>query len=99
MGDLERSEWKSPRNMLDTTSPNALTAPIHDRMKVILDPHCYDLWLDPRTTDTAVVSEFLKPFDARLMSCFPVSSRVNHRTNDDAECSAPVEITQPQGSL
>ena len=82
-----------------TTSPNALTAPVHDRMPVILDPHCYDLWLDPSTIDAAVVSKFLKPFDARLMSCFPVSSRVNRTANDDLECSAPVEITQPQGSL
>jgi putative SOS response-associated peptidase YedK len=33
-----------------TTGPNAVTAPVHDRMPVILDPHCYDLWLDPGTT-------------------------------------------------
>ena len=82
-----------------TTTANALTAPVHDRMPVILDPRCYDLWLDLGTTNTSVISEFLKPFDARLMRCFPVSSRVNRPDNDDAECSAPVEITQPQGSL
>jgi putative SOS response-associated peptidase YedK len=68
-------------------------------MPVILDPQCYDLWLDPRITDPAVVSEFLKPFDADLMNRFPVSARVNRPTNDDPECSAPVEIIQPQGSL
>jgi putative SOS response-associated peptidase YedK len=33
-----------------TTTANALTAPVHDRMPVILDPHCYDLWLDPGAT-------------------------------------------------
>ena len=82
-----------------TTTPNAITAPVHDRMPVILDRQCYDLWLDPGTTDTSVISEFLKPFDARLMNCFPVSSRVNQTANDDAECSAAVEITQHQGSL
>jgi len=82
-----------------TTSANALTARVHDRMPVILDPHCHDLWLDPGMTDTTVIGEFLKPFDASLMSCFPVSSRVNRSANDDAECSAPAEITQPQGSL
>jgi putative SOS response-associated peptidase YedK len=68
-------------------------------MPVILDSHCHDLWLDPGATDTIVISEFLKPFDARQMSFFPVSSRVNRTANDDAECSAPNEITQPQGSL
>jgi len=60
-----------------TTTANTLTAPFHDRMPLILDPQCYDLWLDPGTTDTTVISKFLKPFDARLMSCFPVSPRVN----------------------
>jgi hypothetical protein len=55
--------------------------------------------LDPGTTNTTVISEFLKPFDARLMSCFPVSSGVNRPANDDPECSALVEIPQPQGSL
>jgi len=35
-------------------------------MPLILDPQCYDLWLDPGTTDTTVISKFLKPFDARL---------------------------------
>jgi putative SOS response-associated peptidase YedK len=82
-----------------TTNPNAVTASVHDRMPVILDPQYYDLWLDPGITDTTVVSEFLKPFDASLMHCVPVSSRVNQTTNDDPECSAPVEIVQSQGSL
>ncbi len=80
-----------------TTTANTLTAPFHDRMPLILDPQCYDLWLDPGTTDTTVISKFLKPFDARLMSCFPVSPRVNRPAHDDPECSAPVEITRPQG--
>jgi len=26
----------------------------------------------------AAISELLKPYDARLMRCYPVSSRVNH---------------------
>lgn len=82
-----------------TTTANALTAPVHDRMPVILDPHCCDRWLDPGTTDTTVISEFLKPFDASMMSCSPVGSRVNRPANDDPECSVPVEISQPQGSL
>jgi putative SOS response-associated peptidase YedK len=55
-----------------TTTANALTAAVHDRMPVILDPRCYDLWLDPGSTDTSVISQFLTPFDAQLMNCFPV---------------------------
>jgi hypothetical protein len=59
-------------------------------MPVILDPQRYDLWLDPGATDISLISEFLKPFDASLMFCFPVSSRVNRPVNDDPEYSAPV---------
>ena len=33
----------------------------------------------------------LKPFDFALMRCYPVSTRVNHVVNDDAECAKPVE--------
>jgi hypothetical protein len=39
-------------------------------------------------------SELLKPFDALLMRCYPVSTRINHVANDDEGCSAPVELAQ-----
>jgi len=82
-----------------TTTPNALTSAVHDRMPVILDPDDYDLWLDPGKTNVEAVSEMLKPFDARLMRCYPVNSRINYVANDDAECSAPVELTENQGGF
>ena len=47
----------------------------------------------------AAVSELLKPLDARLMRCYPMSTRINHVSNDDEECSAPVEIAQIQSRL
>jgi putative SOS response-associated peptidase YedK len=68
-------------------------------MPVILDPDSYDLWLDPGMTEVQVISELLKPYDPRLMRCYPVSSRVNHVGNDDEECSRPVEIAQTQPDL
>jgi putative SOS response-associated peptidase YedK len=68
-------------------------------MPVILDPDGYDLWLDPEMTDMRVVSDLLKPCDARLMRCYPVSTRINHVANDDEECSAPVELAQIQNRL
>ena len=43
-------------------------------------------------TDAQIVSELLKPYDARLMRCYPVSTQINHVANDDAECSTPVEL-------
>lgn len=40
-------------------------------------------------------SELLKPYDSRLMRCYPINTRINH-VADDEECSAPVELTQSQ---
>jgi len=74
-----------------TTTPNAVTRPIHDRMPVIVDPEAYDLWLDPGMKDTHVVSDMLRPYDARQIRCYPVSTRVNHTAIDDEECSQPLE--------
>jgi putative SOS response-associated peptidase YedK len=68
-------------------------------MPVILDPDAYELWLDPGMRDEGEASELLKPCDARLMRCYPVSTRINHVANDDEECSTPVEPTQIQDRL
>ena len=68
-------------------------------MPVILESESYDLWLDPGMTDVQVVSELLKPYDARSMRAYPVSTRINHVANDDEECSRPVEFAPPQNRL
>jgi putative SOS response-associated peptidase YedK len=66
-------KWKHPSgNLIETcsiltTTPNAVTATVHDRMPVILDPDNYDLWLDPGMKNTEAVTEMLEPFDACLM--------------------------------
>jgi len=97
--------WKNPDGQwiktcsILTTTPNAVTATVHDRMPVILDPDSYDLWLDPGMQNIAAISKLLKPHDARLMRCYPVSSRLNHVTNDDADCSRPVELVETQDRL
>ena len=76
-----------------------MTSAVHDRMPVILDRDNYDVWLDPAMSDVSEVSELLKPFDARLMRCYPVSTRINHVANDDEACSTPVELAQIQDRL
>jgi putative SOS response-associated peptidase YedK len=97
--------WKDPAgNWIETCSilttiANAVTHAIHDRMPVILVPDAYDLWLDPGMTNVAEASEMLKPFDARLMRSYPVSTRINHVANDDEECSRPAAIAEVQASL
>jgi putative SOS response-associated peptidase YedK len=92
-------EWIKSCSIL-TTNPNAVTSAVHDRMPVIIDPDSYDLWLDPGMNSAEAASEMLKPYDARMMRCYPVSDRVNHVANDDAECSARFELAAPpQGQL
>jgi putative SOS response-associated peptidase YedK len=77
-----------------------VTAAVHDRMPVILDPDSYDLWLDPGFADVTGASGLLKPYDAPRMRCYPVSTRINHTANDDAECAKPIELeAPPQGQL
>ena len=76
--------WKDPNGTsiktctILTTTPNAVTASVHDRMPMMLEPGDFDLWLDPGMNDAAVVSELLKPFNSSTMRCYPVSSRVNN---------------------
>ena len=82
-----------------TTTPNAVTAAVHDRMPVILDPDSYDLWLDPGMKDVGAAAELLKPYDALAMRCYPVSSRINRVANDDEACSAPIELAEVQSRL
>jgi len=79
-----------------TTSANSLVAAIHDRMPVILRPENYELWLDPGFTDPRGVADLLKPFEARLMKKYPVSTRVNRAENDDPECIQEIVPAGPQ---
>jgi putative SOS response-associated peptidase YedK len=46
-----------------------------------------------------LLSELLKPGNARIMRSYPVSTRVNQVVNDDAECSAQVQLGQTQNQL
>lgn len=89
--------WKNPDGQwikscsILTTTPNALTSAVHDRMPVILARDYYDLWLDPGMNNVEALGDLLKPYDALQMRSYPVSARVNSVANDDAECSLRVE--------
>jgi len=91
-------QWLKSCSILTTTT-NAVTSVVHDRMPVILRKEDYDVWLDPGIKNVAAISELLKPFDARLMRCYPVSTRINHVANDDEECSRPVQLAEVQNRL
>ena len=72
-----------------TTGANAILAPIHDRMPVIMPPGGYDRWLDPAIRDPDSVTPLLVPFPPEMMIAFPVGTRVNAPSNDDPGCVEP----------
>ena len=93
--------WLSPAGeVLDTctiitTQSNALLAPLHDRMPVIVAPVAFDRWLDVANEDTA---ELLTPYPAEAMTYYPVSPRVNSVRNDDAKLIVRVDEGEPHAA-
>lgn len=72
-----------------TIAPNALMAPIHSRMPVIIPPAAYAPWL---SADTSVSSarELLAAWEPAEWRAHRVGFRVNVTANDDAACIAPL---------
>lgn len=68
-----------------TCEPNALVAPVHNRMPVILTGSSVDLWIDPEPLPPEVAASVLRPLDARLMQVREVSTRVNNANYDAAD--------------
>ena len=90
------SIWNGVRSVsLITTEPNALMAPIHDRMPVIIAPADYAAWLDTGNEDPQALMRLVKPYPAENMSARPVSPRVSRPENDDASL---IEEAQPAQS-
>lgn len=81
--------WTAPDGQLRrtctiiTTTPNALMAPIHDRMPVILPPAAYAAWLTPGDLPAPEALAWLQPYDPAAMTARPVSTRVNNPRFDD----------------
>lgn len=88
--------WRSENDdVLDTctivtTAANALLAPLHDRMPLIVAPEHYARWLDPACAD---VADLVVPFPAEAMAYYPVSTRVNNVRHDDASLIEAVAST------
>lgn len=81
--------WRDPSSgavvdtcALVTTAPNALMAPIHDRMPVLLDWGDADQWLAPGPGPAGLV----RPADPEGWEAVPVSTVVNSPSTDGPEC-------------
>lgn len=73
-----------------TTSPNEVTAPIHNRMPVILTPAGCKRWLDPSIEESRGLTDLFDPISADQTIAEPVSSHVNSATHDDERCIQPL---------
>lgn len=80
-----------------TTAPNALVAPLHDRMPVALPPESWEAWLDP---GAPAADDLLQPWPPETMRAVTVSPRMNSPRVDDEACWQPVEVRiEQQGEL
>jgi len=97
--------WEGPAGeMIDscallTTVPNALIAPLHHRMPVILAPDQFRRWLDPNVQSGRDLTPMLTPFPAEAMRVTRVSRRVNSVAHDDPACIRAAEADPPPGPL
>lgn len=80
-----------------TTEPNELTAPIHDRMPVILSPRDYDRWLAPADLAQLPV-DLLRPRLAEEMAAWKVGTAVGNVRNDDPSLCNPTQIGADRAS-
>lgn len=72
------------------TEANALVAPVHDRMPVILAPERFDRWLDPDELAPDRLAEFLRPFPPEDLEAYPVSPAVNRPGAEGPELIRPL---------
>ncbi len=78
-----------------TTPPGALMDPIHHRQPLILAPDQFSAWLDPRTTESAALAPFMRPFPDEEFTVRRVSRHVSTVGSEGPECLAPAEPTDP----
>jgi putative SOS response-associated peptidase YedK len=77
-----------------TTSANALIAPIHDRMPVVIAPADFERWLTGAPEEAA---DLLRPPPDDAFEAIPVSTRVNRSENDGPDLIEPVTAAATGG--
>jgi len=96
--------WRAPDGVwvlsfsILTGPPNALVAPIHDRMPVIVPHDAYARWLQPGEVDPASLADLFAPAPVDDWRGVEVSPHVNKPDNDDPQCIEPA-APAAQGSL
>jgi putative SOS response-associated peptidase YedK len=86
------SGWRNPDSgevrrtfTIVTTTPNAVVAPLHDRMPVIVPDDAWARWLDPTPAEPGELRALLEPTDAVALEIAPASRLVNDVRHDGPE--------------
>jgi putative SOS response-associated peptidase YedK len=88
--------WRAPAGervrsfTIVTTAANAMMAPVHDRMPVILEPETWPLWLGEEPADPVQLKQLLAPAAADLLTMWPVDRRVGNVKNNDHALIEPI---------
>ncbi len=85
----ERADGKAGCAIL-TEPARGVAKEIHDRMPLALDAQSLEPWLDPHLTDRETLRQVVHHLEAGLMTHWPVSTRVNRPTQDDASLVEPI---------
>jgi putative SOS response-associated peptidase YedK len=81
--------WRSPAGerirsfAIVTTTPNELSAELHNRMPVVLAPQAWPAWLGEEPADLSQLRALLAPYPSDEMIAWPVSARVGNVKNND----------------
>lgn len=78
--------WEDESCAILTTDANALIAPFHDRMPVILTEKNYENWLNASSPIQSIIMPLLTPTLSETLQIYPVTTRVNNPNHDSPEC-------------
>lgn len=94
--------WRAPGAAADaewllsccivTTAANALMAPIHDRMPVIVPPEHWAQWLRRDLQDPGALAPLMAPADPACMQAWPVSRAVNRSSSEGSDLIAALPL-------
>ena len=101
--------WTSPMGevlescAIITTTPTAVTRPVHDRMPVLLPLGATRVWLDPDAQLERDLIPILQPAPDDMLTATALSAHVSNVRHDDPACLTPAgtddDSSQPQLSL
>lgn len=96
----EASDLSTPDGWLRTctivtTDANAVLAPVHHRMPVVLERSVWDEWLDPDVDDVGSLQRLLRPASDDLLELHAVGTEVNGSRANGPGLVEPVDVGLP----